>query len=216
MKNAIFITGTGTDVGKTHFTALLTRTLRASGTPALALKPISCGGRDDATLFAQANEETLSLNDINPLLLAPPLAPYAACVIEDKPLDWEPVHQTLQRLADLHPGPFLIEGVGGWKVPLTRTMTVADWAVELDLPVLVVANAGLGTLNHTLLTIESIHAHGCRPLGIILNLYQCDPNDIAVRTNPAILEDITGLPVLTIGEDQDTISIPPWLAIAAH
>ncbi|MDD5262842.1 MAG: dethiobiotin synthase [Methylacidiphilales bacterium] len=208
--NGIFITGTGTGVGKTFFTAACTRALRKRGIPALALKPISCGGRTDEELYAKANEETLSLNEINHIHLAPPLSPYAASAVENKPFDLSALRDGINSVTARHPGPFLIEGVGGWLVPITRDYWVRDWARELDLPVCLVAGAGLGTINHTLLTVESIRQSGARILGIVLNHHGV-PDDMAAQTNPAILEDLSGLPVLRFHGPEDLLKLPSWL-----
>ena len=207
-----FITGTGTGVGKTFFTAAWTRALRQRGIPALALKPIACGDRADAELFAQTNGEILSLNEINPVFLAPPLSPHAACVIEDRPLDLSSLHDSVKAVTSLFPGPFLIEGIGGWMVPITRDYLVCDWAGELGLPVCVVAQAGLGTINHSLLTIESIRQRGLKIAGIVMNFHQA-PEDLASQTNPALLENLSGLPVLRFYGPEDLREPPPWLLL---
>ena len=210
--NGIFITGTDTGVGKTFITAAWTRELRRRGLPALALKPVSCGDRSDAELFAQANEETLSLNQINPVHLAPPLSPYAASVVDNKPFDLRALHEGIEAVAGHHKGPLLIEGVGGWMVPLSHNYFVADWARDLKLPVVVVARAGLGTLNHTLLTVDSIQRHDCTVAGILLNFHNT-PDDMAAQTNPAILENLSSLPVFRFHSPSDLHDLPEWMCL---
>lgn len=206
-----FITGTNTGIGKTFFTAILTRHLRAQGIPALALKPFCCGERTDVEIFAKANDEVLTLNQINPVHLLPPLSPYAACVVEERPLDPEDTLQSIRTITEKYPGPFLIEGAGGWLVPITKQYWVRDFARELNLPVIVVASAGLGTLNHSLLTIESIRNSGCNIQGIVMNHHGC-PEDMAAATNPAILEELSGLPVLSLYPSMpDLRNLPAWL-----
>ncbi|NJK91686.1 MAG: AAA family ATPase [Blastochloris sp.] len=86
-----------------------------------------------------------------------------------------------------------------------------DLASDLQLPVILVASAALGTLNHSLLSIESIQASGCRIAGIVMNFHQC-PDDLASTTNPAILEDLCQLPVLPLNTHQALTELPPWLA----
>lgn len=194
----IFITGTDTDVGKTWVTAAWTRALRARGVPALALKPIACGDRQDAEVFARANGETLSLNEINPMFLAPPLAPYAASVIENRLLDVEGMIESVRALAKRFEGPFLVEGAGGWLVPIRSNYAVRDLAQEFGLPVVIVGRLGLGTLNHSLLTVESVRAAGLQVKGIILNAHGSNPQDMALATNPAILEDLARVPVAVL------------------
>ncbi|MEM9446287.1 MAG: dethiobiotin synthase, partial [Verrucomicrobiota bacterium] len=189
MKGA-FITATGTEIGKTYFTCQWVRALRQKQMPALGLKPIICGERTDAELIAKANEETLSLNEINPIWLQPPVSPLAACAIEDRPFDFSTLRDAVKNIYKKHSGPLLVEGVGGWLVPIVEDYYVRDWAQELQLPIVVVINAGLGTLNHTLLTVESIRQAQLDIIGIIMNFHNC-PKDLATQTNPAILEQIT-------------------------
>lgn len=206
-----FITGTNTHIGKTYFTSLLTQHLRAQKIPALALKPFCCGDRGDAEIFAKANDETLSLNQINHVHLLPPLAPYAACVVEERMLDPQDTLVSLRELAQNSPGPFLIEGCGGWLVPITKNYWIRDFAQELALPVILVASAGLGTLNHSLLSVESIRNSGCQIAGIVMNFNGC-PEDLATATNAAILEDLSNLPVYSIDPNAKKLDqLPSWL-----
>jgi len=206
----LFITGTDTDIGKTYLTATLTRALRKSGIPAVGLKPLLCGDRRDAEELFKACDREIGIDLINPFWLSPPLAPYAASIVESRKIDLQPVFDTLSHLENTHSGPFLVEGVGGWLVPITREYWLRDLAVQLGLPVLVVASVGLGTLNHTLLTVESIRNSGCYPVGIILNRFGAPPST-AAETNPAILADLTGLPVYAMDENDPLVPIPLWL-----
>jgi len=206
----IFVTGTGTGIGKTFVTAAWTKELRARGKSALALKPISCGDRGDAEQFATANDEVLSLNQINPVSLLAPLSPYAACIVEDKPFDFCALHDGVEAVMAKYPGPFLVEGVGGWLVPVARDYWVRDWAKELKLPVVIVTSAGLGMLNHTLMTIESVRGSGCELKGVIVNHYPVS-EDLATTTNPAILEELGQVPVFNFHSPQDLKVMPGWM-----
>lgn len=211
MLQGCFITGTDTGIGKTYFTALWTRALRARGVKALALKPFLCGERTDAEELFHANEQELSIDQVNPVWLFPPLSPYAACLIEDKLLDWDAARAGWHNVQQHSIGPFLVEGVGGWLVPLDQQHTVRDWAVELGLPVVIVCRAGLGTINHTLLTVESVRATGLKILGIVMNFHQ-SPEDLATQTNPGIIEQLTGLSVFKLEEGAKKIHLPNWLS----
>ncbi len=206
----IFITGTDTGVGKTYFTALLTRALRDKGIPAIPLKPISCGDREDSIRLSEATNGAISPVEINPIHFSAPLSPYAASMLEARPFPWAMLRERMQKLEADYPGPFLIEGVGGWRVPLDPTLGVREWAQELALPVVVVARATLGTLNHTLLTIDSIRQSKLTVLGIVLNHHQT-PDDDASRTNPALLEELTGLPLLPLPAQTTHLLLPHWL-----
>ena len=210
MKN-YFITGTGTDVGKTWITASLIRHLRSQNISALGLKPICCGERTDVEILAKANQETLSLKEINPIAIPAPVAPYACAVMEDRIYEMDPFWKTWQDLQNNHSGPFLIEGAGGWLVPISRNYWVREFAQELNLPVIVVAHASLGTLNHTLLTVESIRAAQLEVAGIFLNYHDC-PDDLATQTNYPILEELAACPVTKIDSETEISETPKWLA----
>ena len=206
----VFITGTDTGVGKTYFTALLTRTLRKEGIPAIALKPVACGDRADAETLSEAMGGALPIQKINPIHFATHLSPYAASRMENRPFPWDLLRSHWKEMSTGHPGPILVEGVGGWRVPMDSTRSVREWARELGLPVLVVCRASLGTLNHTLLTVDSIRAAGLPIPGIIMNFHNA-PDDEAARTNPDILEEWSKLPVSKLPSSVQAWEIPRWL-----
>ncbi len=158
----IFVTGTDTGVGKTVVTATLCRILRERGLDAVALKPFATGiGPDtdwrdnDPLLLAAAMDYAEQPEVISPVRLSPALSPYDAARLGGITLDldavWDAIHQVAARHAFA-----LIEGVGGVYVPLTKDVTVADFAKRLNLPALVVARSGIGTINHSLLTVETL------------------------------------------------------------
>ena len=206
---SIFITGTDTGVGKTRVAAWLVRALRAAGTDAVGFKPICCGGREDAVALAEAsrndecgmtNDEgtgaAVALNDVNPVWLRPPVAPYAAAMIEGRIADLALVREKFAQLRAAHAA-VIVEGAGGWLVPVTRDFSMADLAAEFALPVLVVAANRLGVINHTLLTLAAIRAGGMKCAGVVLNhphLPRVD--DPAVITNRAVLEELIDVPLL--------------------
>jgi dethiobiotin synthetase len=206
----IFITGTDTGVGKTYLTALLTRTLRGQGIPAIALKPVASGDRSDALALSEAMDGALPVPRINPIHFSTPLAPYAAGMLENRPFPWNQLRSHWRDISGCHPGPFLVEGVGGWRVPMDSTHTVREWAQELGLPVLVVCRATLGTLNHTLLTVDSIRQTGLPLPGVVMNFHAA-PEDDATRTNPGILEEWSKLPVARLPAGATKWEIPDWL-----
>lgn len=193
----LFLTGTDTGVGKTHVAALLVRGLRAAGLDAVGMKPICCGDRDDAEILHSAAEGTIPLNDVNPVWLRPPAAPYVAAMIEDRAIDLTLIRETFARLREAHRG-LIVEGVGGWRVPIARDFFVSDLAAECGLPVAVVVANKLGALNHTLLTVEAIRASGLSCAGLIINhtTPPTDPPGIAETTNRSILEDLLDVPIL--------------------
>ena len=206
-----FITGTDTGVGKTYFTALLTRALRQQSIPAIPLKPISAGDRSDSITLSEASGGVVSPAEINPVHFTAPLSPYAASILESRPFPWGILREKMKKLTENYPGPFLIEGAGGWRVPLDSSLGIREWAQELALPVIVVARNSLGTINHTLLTVESIRQSRLPILGIILNDY-FSKSDESSFTNPALLGELTGLPVLSLPSSAPSLpSLPSWL-----
>ncbi len=213
----VFITGTDTGVGKTYVTARIIRGLRARGVDAVGFKPLCCGSRDDAEALRAASGDALSLNEVNPVWLRAPAAPYAAAMIENRAVDLDAIHETFARLHERHAS-VIVEGVGGWLVPIRRDYTVADLAAGWKLPVVVVAANRLGALNHTALTVQAVRAAGLPCAGVILNDLppSVSPRDsgdehgdlLARTTNGGVLADWLQVPILAIvGTGQADISI---------
>jgi dethiobiotin synthetase len=210
---SFFITGTDTGVGKTWFTCWLVRGWRAQGHRAAALKPIAAGDREDARLLREASGDALSLDEINPIHLREPAAPLIAARAENRTLDFPQLDRAIAQ-AGKRFSHLAVEGVGGWRVPLAPDYEVRDWARDLGLPVVVIARAGLGTLNHTLLTVESIRAAGLTCAGVVLNpgADATMLSDLAGRTNGALLRDLLGLPLLELDRLVHAAGkIPDWL-----
>lgn len=208
----IFITGTDTDVGKTWFTAWLVRQWRNQGHDAVALKPIGAGSREDAELLRAAADNILTLDEVNPVSLLEPAAPLVAARAENRTIDFAPLNASILKIVEDHTH-VAVEGVGGWRVPLASNYEVRHWAHDLGLPIVVIARAGLGTLNHTLLTVESIRAIGSVCAGVVLNPGKDDRDSSAARrTNRAVLEDFLGLPVFEIDRAAEAAGqVPVWL-----
>lgn len=205
-----FITGTSTEVGKTFVTALLLRAYRSAGIDAVGYKPVTCGSREDAEQLRAACDGELTLDEINPLAYQVPAAPMAAAMIENRPVDWAAMLAGARHLEEKYPM-VLVEGVGGWKVPCLANRTMADFAVELGWPVILVIDNRLGALNHVLLTLESIENHGLACRGLVLNQPR-ETRDAASISNAAILSQMTDVPVLTeIMHDQSELPLPPDL-----
>ena len=199
-----FITGTDTGVGKTFFTALLTRAARKAGLDTVALKPICCGDRADAEELRNAAGGELSLNDVNPVWLRPPLAPYAAAMVENRTVDLDLIRRTFQRVRTQRRS-VLVEGVGGWLAPIAHDYAVRELACDLGLAVVIVILNRLGAINHALLTVESVRAAGLKCAGMVINDHA---KDDAGMTNPGVLEELTGLPVLfRIGRNQTELEL---------
>jgi len=192
---SLFITGTDTGVGKTHTAIQLLRLLRASGTRCAGMKPICCGDRCDAELLLAAGSEDLRIEEINPIWLKTPAAPLVGSLTEGTNIDIERILAAFHALQN-QVEHVLVEGVGGWLVPVRYDYFVSDLAVEMALAVLVVAQNRLGCLNHTALTVRSIAAHGLPCAGVVLNGIP-EESDIVAVTNLDILKKIVDPPLLS-------------------
>ena len=196
-----FVTGTDTDCGKTYVTALLVQAARAAGVDAIGAKPFCCGPRTDVEILATASGGVESLDAINPVWLKTPAAPRACELLGEPAADIPGALAAVRGLAARHTQVFC-EGAGGWLVPVAANCTIADFAVELAWPVIVVVRNKLGALNHALLTLESIRNRDLPLAGIILNDLE-GQMDEATRTNRRVLEESCGCPLLAeIGRGQ--------------
>jgi dethiobiotin synthetase len=199
-----FITGTDTGVGKTYVTKLLVESLRAEGKFAVGFKPISCGDREDATILAAASGN-LPLDEVNPLHFSSGVAPHVAALLENKTINPAEIIASYQAISEKY-DPVIVEGAGGWEVPITENYFVSDLAKDLNLPVILVAANRLGAINHILLTLAAIEAKGLKCAGIILNQLE-DEMDTPMITNKGIIESLTTVPLLDhIIHNQDFIS----------
>ena len=209
-----FITGTDTGVGKTHFTAWLVRAWRRAGIDAVALKPIASGDREDTLALQCAMDARLTLDEINPLHFREPAAPLVAAELENRTIDFPKLNATVRDTAARFTH-VAVEGVGGWRVPLAKNYEVREWARDLALPVVIVARGTLGTLNHTLLTVESISSAGITCAGIVVNAGpENSPDlDLVRRRNVALLRDLLpALPILELDRGVETAGrLPAWL-----
>ncbi len=198
MTTGFFVTGTDTGVGKTHVTALLLRELRGGGVNAAAMKPIACGadGRHDARIYRRLMNNAAPLDVINPVYLRHPLAPSVAARLEHRRIDLRKIHAAFGVLSSGF-RPLLVEGAGGLLVPIRRNYFVADLARDLGLPVVIVARLGLGTINHTLLTVRQARAAGLTVAGVILN-DTLGRRGLAERTNVGAVTELAGAPLLGV------------------
>jgi len=202
-----FVTGTGTDVGKTYVTKLLIEAANREGIPTVGFKPIACGSRDDAVILRNAGASGIEIDEINPIIYATPASPYTAAILENRPFEMSEAMEAWDAIKDRFEGIF-VEGAGGWEVPITRELRVADLAVEMKLPVIVVVNNRLGALNETILTVDSIRRRGLVCAGLILNHLE-DERDMASVTNRSALEDILDVPILLdILHGEEEIELP--------
>jgi dethiobiotin synthetase len=192
----LFVTGTDTGVGKTFVASAIVRALRAEGRSVAVLKPVATGAARDGSALRSEDAEALiaatgrdwPADRVAPLVFELPLAPPVAARIEGKPLSFgrvlQAVADALGWWAEQGAEVAVVEGVGGLLCPLAERATVADLAAALDYPLVIVARRGLGTLNHTLLTVEAARLRGLRIAGLILNGAEPTTNALAEATNP--------------------------------
>ncbi len=201
-----FITGTDTNVGKTYVAKLLLETLRADGIDAVGYKPVASGDRTDAEILSAASGG-LPIDQVNPVHFQNALAPAVASMLENRTLDCGSLIEGYRKLASNHEV-VIVEGAGGWEVPLADGYRISDLAADLELPVVIVAANRLGALNHILLTAAAIRARGLECAGIYLNQLE-DEMDTAMITNKGVVEELTGLPLLDhLIHGQDFINLP--------
>jgi dethiobiotin synthetase len=162
------------------------------------MKPIACGpdGRRDAEVYAALMNHEQPLDVINPVYLRRPLAPSVAARLEKRRIELKSIFRSYSLLTN-HYSPILVEGAGGLMVPIKRNYFVADLARDLALPVVVVARLGLGTINHTLLTVRQAQAAGLKVAGIVLN-DTTGRRGLAERTNIEVLPALCGVPLLGV------------------
>ncbi|MHA6495082.1 dethiobiotin synthase [Pseudomonas borbori] len=224
MTAAYFVTGTDTEIGKTTVAAGLLHAARMAGLSTAAAKPVASGCQrtsdglrnDDA--LALLGECTLALRyeEVNPLAFEPAIAPHLAAREAGVLLDVEALRGPVQAILDKRADFTLVEGAGGWRVPLAGEAALSDLAIALDLPVILVVGVRLGCINQALLTAEAIARDGLVLAGWVANLV--DPQMSRLEENLATLAE--RLPVPCLGRvphlSQATPgAVAPYLKLAA-
>ena len=202
--HSFFITGTDTGVGKTYITAQLCRMFRQAGLDVGVMKPVSSGGRQDARYLLKQTGLKDPLDLVNPIHFKTPVAPTLAAKLADKRINIRRIFFAYKKLKALHKDGILIEGVGGVLVPLNKGYLVADLIKEFRIPVIIITRSSLGTVNHTLLTIESLKSRKIPISGFIVN-YGLPGNEpktrlekLTARFSPRMIEQISGVGELSV------------------
>ncbi len=202
MSAGIFVTGTGTEVGKSVVAAVIAREAAAAGLRVGVFKPavsgLDEGGESDPELLRRAAGSEQDLEAIAPYRFGPPLSPHLAAELAATEVDPEVV-LAAARTAAAGCELFVCEGVGGLLVPLTPRWLVRDFAVELGLPLVVVADPALGTINHTLLTLEAARSAGLEVRAVVLSRWPRRPGELEL-SNRATIADLGAVDVLTLPE----------------
>jgi dethiobiotin synthetase len=217
----VFVTGTDTEVGKTVIAGAIARSLNNDGVRTEVFKPAASGCRhargqlisEDAEFLAACSDSTRPLDEITPLRYAAALAPNVAARRAGQEVDVEAIFTSYRRLEGQCDA-VVVEGVGGLMCPISDDLWVLHLAVMMNLPVVIVARAGLGTINHTLLTIHAARSAGLTVAGVIINRYQIDPrqndgpdDEIAMLTNPEQIVQKGETQILALVPDDPETSV---------
>jgi dethiobiotin synthetase len=212
----VFVTGTGTEVGKTVVAAAIARTLASDGRKVAVFKPAVTGldepGEPDHALLRRAAGSEQSKEEIAPYRYNPAASPHLAAELAGEPIDPQRL-LAAARAAAAGADTLVCEGVGGLLVPLSPDYLVRDLAADLGLPVIVAASPGLGTINHTLLSIEAARAGGLEVVAVVLTPWPDEPSRIE-QSNRETLKSLGGttvetLPPLDLGAPKTWPAIRP-------
>ncbi|HEY7115331.1 MAG TPA: dethiobiotin synthase [Tepidisphaeraceae bacterium] len=212
----LFITATDTEVGKTVIAGAIAAHFLRQNLRVAVSKPVATGCvwrreglvSEDAEFLASCADARFPLDLICPQRYKEPLAPAVAADRAKQPLDWDAIDRSL-RLMTRESDVIVVEGVGGVLVPLDNQHTVLDLARWLNLPAVVVARPGLGTINHTLLTVETLRRAGVSVAGVVINRYPAESASIAEESNPRIIERYGKVPILAIVPNEPALKRPP-------
>ena len=213
LKPGIFITGTDTGVGKTLVAAGLALALKERGMKVGVMKPIAtgCYGSESRLVSSDAVFLMEAAENDQPPLICPsrfrnPLAPNVASAIEKKVVNLKHIraaYEELQKQYDF----VIVEGIGGLLVPISKDYFVANMIRDFELPIVVVSRASLGTINHTLLTLDAALIRGFDIRGIIFNPIPVANFSLAEITNPKIIHELTNIPILGCLPEMDDVDI---------
>jgi dethiobiotin synthetase len=204
----LLVTGTDTGIGKTVVAGAIADWFRRAGKRVAVLKPAGSGCvrrreglvSEDAEFLAHCADSRHPLDVICPVRYAEPLAPAIAAERAKEPLDWTAIERSIATLSD-GSEVMIVEGVGGLMVPMDAKHTFLDVARWLKLPAVVVARPNLGTINHTLLTVNALRGAGVDVAGVVINRYPAQNADVASETNPRAIERWGKVPVLCVVPD---------------
>jgi dethiobiotin synthetase len=209
------VTGTDTGVGKTVIAGAIANWFhrRRHRIAVCKIAATGCVHRreglvsEDAEFLAVCADSKHPLDLIAPQRYSEPLAPAIAAERSHRPLDWFIIDNAI-RLMSQGSDVMIVEGVGGIMVPMDEQHTVMDVATSLAVPAVVVARPGLGTINHTILTVEALRHAGVRVAGVVINRYPADNPGIAEETNPRAIERWGKVPILCVVPDEPLLAGP--------
>ena len=199
----LFITGTDTGVGKTVVSAALLTWLRSRGIRTGVMKPAETGvdpecssaANSDALFLMECGKVGDDLSEVSPIRLKPAASPYQASLIENRIIDPSIILSAFRTLTERHDW-MIVEGVGGVRVPITREYEVLHLMKDLGLPAVIVSRYRVGTLNHTLMTLDSLKKEGVPIKGVVFNETGPDIPDAIEQDQPSLIKALSDIPVL--------------------
>lgn len=215
----IFITGTDTNVGKTIVTAGLAAIMQSLGYKAGVLKPLQTGAIGQGNFLISPDLAFVKKIDpyvstLSSYVLKAPTAPYIAAELENVQINLDIILRDYSRLTQKC-DTVIVEGSGGLMVPVAPEILMYDVAKKLNLPIVIVARPDLGTINHTLLTINQALQVGIKVAGVIINKYPDGTDDAAIKNSPRLIEEYSDVKILGIIKDFRTENITPGELIGA-
>lgn len=201
---SFFITGTDTEVGKTHISCLLLKYIKQFQQTVVGFKPIAAGAEmafdelvnEDALNLLESGNIAVPYRLINPIVFEEPIAPHIAAQKHQQPISFSVIDHALNELSQFEPDYCLVEGAGGWALPVGKGRFLYEWVNHKQLPVVLVVGMKLGCLNHALLTLAHIKASGGHCIGWIAN--HVDPDMQMQAENLDSLRELLDVPLLAI------------------
>ncbi|HSU67314.1 MAG TPA: dethiobiotin synthase [Tepidisphaeraceae bacterium] len=220
---ALLVTGTDTEVGKTLIASAIGHWFHGRNWRVSVLKPCATGCvhrreglvSEDAELLAHFSDARFPLDVICPQRYAEPLAPAVAAERAKQPLDWEAINRSIRTMSQ-ESDVMIVEGVGGLMVPMDPRHTFLHVARWLRLPTVVVARPALGTINHTILTVNALRGADVPVAGVVINRYPAENASVAEETNPRAIEKWGKVPILCVVPDEKPtgLTLPPGIVSA--
>ena len=192
-----FVAGTDTGIGKTLIAGGLAAALRLEGVKVAVMKPVSCGGTEDAEFLRRCARCEEPLKFINPIALTRPLSPPLAATLERKNIDLKKIDAALAHFSKKYEA-LVIEGCGGLLVPIRPGFFAINLIRRMRAECVLVSRSGLGAINHSLLSLEALKKRGVRPLGMIFNRLSGGPLSVPEKTNPKTIADLGGVASLGV------------------
>lgn len=210
----LFVTGTDTGVGKTLIAGGIANLLRFNGKRVGVFKPIGTGCTHqheglinaDADFLRTCSHCNFSLSEINPVGYVTPAAPLVCEEFENRVVDFPKIAETYKKIC-ADSDYMIVEGIGGVRVPISANIDVLDLAKEFQMPVLIVTRPDLGTINHTLLTIDAVRATGLEIAGVVISGYDIESAGLAEESLAGVLEECGNVDVLSIVPKDDESSV---------